>query len=291
MNLPTPIVSTEWLREHFGEPGLKIIDASWRLDGGANPARTAYDDTHIPGAVFFDIDTIADNASPLPHMAPSPQQFVKAVVALGLKSTDKLIIYDEVGLMSAARVWWTFLTMGHDAVAVLDGGLPKWITEGGVTTNKPETPAPGNYHARSRKKLIASAEDVRNAKDAIVLDARPADRFKGLAPEPRTGLRSGAMPEARNIPAADLLNDNKTMKSPDALIEIFAAAGFQTQPVITTCGSGVTAAVIALALTRLGHRDWRLYDGSWAEWGQESNDPEQFPVVATGPETVHDTKN
>ncbi len=276
-----PLVSTDWLKENLGRPDVKIIDASWRMPGGP-PACADYDARHIEGAVFFDIDAIADHSVALPHMLPPPAAFEAAAGALGLSHNDRLIIYDDQGLFSAARVWWTFQAMGHSAVAVLDGGLPKWRADGGsVTTDKPEiTTTP--YKADPRPHIVSDAKEIRAALSddkSVIVDARPAARFLGDAPEPRAGLRSGHMPGAHNLPFGDLLNDDGTMRAVDEITALLPGAGGDLkQAIITTCGSGVTAAVLSLALETIGHRRHSLYDGSWAQWGDEGNAERDFPV-------------
>jgi len=281
--LPTPLVSTNWLSENHG--AVKIIDASWRMPGTGN-ARDDYDKRHIPGAVFFDIDAVADSSTDLPHMLPSPDTFAAAVGAMGVSESDAIIVYDDAGVFSAPRVWWTFRAMGHDRVAVLNGGLKKWLAEGRPVTNELPSVAPATYTPSFNGDLVRSADDVRDALAGAapqIIDARSNDRFIGAAPEPRAGLRSGAMPGARNAPFDQLINAGGTLKAPDALRDIFEGAGVDlAAPAITTCGSGVTAAVLALALETLGHRQWSLYDGSWAEWGKEENDRSAFPVVSNG---------
>ncbi|MBB5519208.1 3-mercaptopyruvate sulfurtransferase [Amphiplicatus metriothermophilus] len=282
MDLPTPIVETNWLARHLGEPDLAVVDGSWRLPGQGH-AREDYEKRHIPGAAFFDIDAIADRATPLPHMLPAPADFARAMETLGISSDDRVVVYDDAGLFSAARVWWTFRAMGHDAVAVLNGGLPKWIAEGRVLTDAPTRPRSGAFRARLRPELVRDAAAVRAALAdgaTLVLDARPAGRFEGRDPEPRAGLRFGHMPGAKNLPAGEIVNSDGTIKPPEALAALFEARGaIPGRPVITSCGSGVTAAILSLALARLGREAHGLYDGSWAEWGAADNDPALFPVV------------
>ena len=284
-DLPYPLVSTAWLADHLDDPDVKIIDGSWRLPGGAEPARAAFLDAHIPGAVFFDLDAVADPDTDLPHMLPTATAFADAVGALGVSDSDRVIVYDEAGLFSAARVWWTFRAFGHAAVAVLDGGLPKWRAEGRPVESGAPAPRPAAYRvAASAPFAVADAAMVRRAIDAsdrIILDARPQPRFAGLAPEPRAGLRGGAMPGARSLPHTELLDDDGALKPPDALGEALASRGVdQNAPVVATCGSGVTAAVIVLALERLGWRGHALYDGAWAEWGRPDEAGERPVVVA-----------
>ncbi len=278
--LPTPLVSTDWLTENID--AIKLIDASWRMPG-AGVARDDYDRRHMPGAVFFDIDAVADKSTDLPHMLPAPDAFARAVGGMGVSNKDAVVVYDDQGLFSAPRVWWTFRAMGHEDVAVLDGGLKKWLAEGRDVTDAAPAIPPAEYKATLQADLVRDASRVRAAiKDGTrqMIDARSADRFAGAAPEPRAGLLPGAMPGARNTPFDTLLNDDGTMKAPDALKDVFAAVSVDLDaPAIATCGSGVTAAVIALALESLGHRQWSLYDGSWAEWGKEDHDRADFPIV------------
>ena len=277
----SPLVSTAWLADNLET--VKVIDASLRMPG-AGDAKADYERRHIPGAVFFNIDEIADQSSDLPHMLPPPDVFEDAVGAMGVSNQDTLIVYDDQGLFSAPRVWWTFRAMGHGPVAVLDGGLKKWLAEDRAVTDAPTNPAPTTYKASPRADLVVDASAVRSAlknDKTQVIDARARARFRGEAPEPRAGLLSGAMPGAKNAPFETLLNDNGALKPPDALRKILLDAGVNLEePAVATCGSGVTAAVVALALETLGHHQWSIYDGSWAEWGGEKNDRVAFPVVA-----------
>ncbi len=279
---PYPLASTEWLAVEIGAPDLKIIDASWRMPG-EQPAIVDHVKRRIDGAVFFDIDAVADKSTPLPHMLPPPDEFSRAVGALGVTERDRVIVYDDAGLFSAARVWWTFRAMGHERVSVLDGGLPKWMREGRPLASGGAAPRAVSYRARARP-IARTSDDIRKALEdgsTVILDARPAPRFSGEAKEPRPGLRSGHMPGAKSLPYSLLLTENGEMRPLHELAALFRGRGvhFDT-PVIASCGSGVTAAVIALALERLGHTNHAVYDGSWAEWGDQSNDPGRFPVVA-----------
>ncbi|GJL94581.1 MAG: sulfurtransferase [Hyphococcus sp.] len=286
-----PLVSASWLLENNGAPDLKLVDGSWRMPGQGH-AYSDYKKRHIPSAIFFDIDEISDQASDLPHMAPSPEQFEQQVGALGISDKDRVVIYDDQGMFSAARVWWTFRLMGHEQVAVLDGGLPHWQEKGGVLTDEKPSLSPTAYKASFKSKHVCNAATVLSvlkSGKAAVVDARPASRFAGEVDEPRAGLRKGAMPGAVNVPFGHLLREDKTMRSPEDIQKIFKAAGAQMdQPIITTCGSGVTAAILSLALETAGHHRHSLYDGSWSEWGQignnqagsnEASRAEQFPVV------------
>ncbi|KQR50544.1 3-mercaptopyruvate sulfurtransferase [Brevundimonas sp. Leaf168] len=269
----SPLISTTDLAARLAAPDLRIVDGSWHLDG--RDARADFEQTHIPGAVFFDLDAISDRGSPLPHMMPTPEAFGATVGALGLSVDDQIVVYDTAGLFSAARVWWMLKTMGATRVQVLDGGLPRWRDDGLPTVSGPSVADAKDFHAKITLDAVASLDDVRAAlaQDAQVVDARAAPRFKGAAPEPRAGVRIGHMPGARNLPYGRLLNDNGTMKRGAALAQAIADAGVDISlPVITTCGSGVTAAILTLGMAELG-RSSRLYDGSWAEWGARTDTP------------------
>ncbi|GIT87476.1 sulfurtransferase [Roseobacter sp. OBYS 0001] len=278
---PKTLVSTEWLAEHLKDPDLRILDASWYLPEAGRNARQEYDEGHIPGARFFDIDEISDSRSDLPHMAPRSEKFTSRMRALGVGDGHQVVVYDGAGLLSAPRVWWLFRLMGQQNVAVLDGGLPKWKAEGHEIEDMPPIVRDRHITVRFQNHLVRDVTQVSAAskiKDHAIVDARAGNRFRGEAPEPREGLRAGHIPGSRSLPYTTLLNDDKTMKSPEECRQIFEAAGVDLdKPIITSCGSGVTAAVLALALERMGHKHWSLYDGSWAEWGM-------FPTVpvATG---------
>jgi thiosulfate/3-mercaptopyruvate sulfurtransferase len=278
---PRTLVSTDWLAKHLKDPDMRILDASWYLPDAGRDARAEYEAAHIPGARFFDIDDISDNRSDLPHMAPPVEKFMSRMRAMGVGDGHQVVIYDGDGMLSAPRVWWLFRLMGQENVAVLDGGLPKWVAEGHPTEDMPPIARDRHMTVRFQNQLVRDVTQVAQAsklRDPQILDARAAARFRGEAPEPREGLRAGHIPGARNLPFGTLLNEDKTMKERAELRAAFEAAGIDLdRPVITTCGSGVTAAILALALERLGHHEWSLYDGSWAEWGA-------FPTVsvATG---------
>lgn len=268
---PKTLVSTQWLAAHLNDPDLRILDASWYLPSMGRNARAEYTAAHIPGARFFDIDDIADTRSSLPHMAPPPEKFISRLRAMGVGDGHQVVVYDGMGIFSAPRVWWTFRLMGKVDVAVLDGGLSKWLAEGRAVEDLPPVMRDRHMTASPQNHLIKDVTQVAHASKlglAEIIDARPAARFSGEAPEPRPGLRAGHIPGAKNLPFGQLLNPDGTMKHPEALRAAFAAAGVDlTRPAITTCGSGVTAAIVSLALERIGHRDHALYDGSWAEWG------------------------
>jgi thiosulfate/3-mercaptopyruvate sulfurtransferase len=266
---PKTLVSTDWLAAHLRDPDLRVIDASWYLPSMGRDAKAEYNAAHIPNARFFDIDEISDSRSSLPHMAPPPEKFMSRLRAMGVGDGHQVVIYDGAGIFSAPRVWWTFRLMGKVDVAVLDGGLPKWRAEGRELDDMPPMVRDRHMTTQRQNQLVKDVTQVAHASKlhlAEIIDARPAARFRGDAPEPRAGLRAGHIPNSKNLPYADLLNPDGTMKSLDALRAAFAGIDL-TKPAITTCGSGVTAAILSLALERLGHTNHALYDGSWAEWG------------------------
>ncbi|SNX72842.1 thiosulfate/3-mercaptopyruvate sulfurtransferase [Cereibacter ovatus] len=268
---PRTLVSTDWLAAHLRDPDLRIIDASWYLPAAGRDARAEYQAEHIPGARFFDIDEIADLRSALPHMAPPVEKFISRMRAMGIGDGHQVVVYDGAGILSAPRVWWTFRLMGKTDVAVLDGGLPKWKAEGHPLEDLPPITRDRHMTVQRQAGLVKDVTQVAHASklgEAEIIDARSEGRFKGVEPEPRPGLRGGHIPGSKNVPFQTLLNGDGTMKAPDALRAAFDAAGVDlAKPAITTCGSGVTAAVLSLALEILGHRNHALYDGSWAEWG------------------------
>lgn len=277
------LVSTGWLAAHLDSPDICILDASWHLPAAKRDAKAEFREGHIPGAQIFDIDEISDTANPFPHMLPSPEKFSSRMRKLGVGDGKRVICYDAAGLFSAARAWWMFKVFGHHEVAVLDGGLPKWKAEGRPLAEGPASvPQERHFMARVNTMLVRNMSDVAAALKsgmAQVADARSGTRFRGEEVEPRPGVRAGHMPGARNVHYASLLNADGTMKSPAEIAAVFAAAGVDVErPVISSCGSGVTAAILDLGLTLIGARDHAIYDGSWTEWGSHPANP-----VATGP--------
>ena len=278
-----PLVTTDWLAARLDDAKVKIIDASSKLPGVLPLPSDDYLAAHIPGAVFFDVNAIADPDDPLPHMYPDAAQFARDVAALGISSGDTVVAYDSGGWTAAPRAWWMFLSFGHPAVKVLDGGLKKWLREGRPTHSGKVTPKPGKFQASLDSSYVRSQQQlVENLKTHAeqVIDARPRPRFEGSVAEPRPGLRGGHIPGSRSVPYAELFDAGTgAMKPLEDLRKAFAGAGVDlTRPVVTSCGSGVSALVLTLALYRLGVRGSALYDGSWAEWGLPDG-----PPVATGP--------
>ncbi|MEO9212636.1 MAG: 3-mercaptopyruvate sulfurtransferase [Caulobacteraceae bacterium] len=271
---PGPLVSTAWLAARLDDPGLAVIDATWFMPGEGRDARAEHAGGHIPGAVFFGIDDIRDEASELPHMLAGAARFAAAARRLGVNDASRVVVYDSHGLFSAPRVWWNFRAMGHDQTFVLDGGLPRWRAEGRPQEAGWRSPSHGDFHAATVPALVADLEAVRAAvagHGQTIVDARPAGRFAGRDPEPRAGLRSGHMPGARNVPWSRLVRDG-ALDAPAALLSVFEAAGvIPGEPIVATCGSGVSAALAALALARVGAWDVAVYDGSWAEWGSRAD--------------------
>lgn len=270
-NDPKTLVSTDWLAAHLRDPDLRILDASYYLPDMQRNARAEYDAAHIPGARFFDIDDISDQRSDMPHMAPPPEKFMSRLRKLGVGDGHQIVVYDGAGMFSAPRVWWLFRLMGKTDVAVLDGGLPKWRAENRPTEDLPPVIRDRHMTVQRQAHRVKDVTQVASASklgDHEIIDARSPSRFRGESAEPRPGLRSGHIPNSKNLHYALLLNPDGTMKDLDALRAGFLSAGIDLdKPVITTCGSGVTAAILSLALERLGKRDHALYDGSWSEWG------------------------
>ena len=271
------IVTTEWLAKHLSDPDLRVVDGTWHMPHLKREPRAEFEAAHVPGAVFFDIDATADRTTTLPHMLPTAEQFGAAVGALGIGNGDRVVVYDVRGVVSAARVWWTFRAFGHDAIAVLDGGLRAWRAEGRPVESGPGRPTPRPFTARRRPELVRDVEAMRaniGTRAAQVLDARSAGEAAGTEPEPRAGLRGGHIPGSLNLPYETLYRPDGTLKPPDELRGIVTAAGIDLgRPVVTTCGSGVTASVLALALYLIGRHDVAVYDGSWSEWGSRSDTP------------------
>ena len=278
---PKTLVSTEWLHAHLKDPDLRILDGSYYLPQMGRDPRAEYDSAHVPNARFFDIDDVADHGSDLPHMVPPVEKFMSRMRAMGVGDGHQVVVYDGMGLFSAARVWWLFKLMGQNNIAVLDGGLPKWQAEGRPVEDLPPVIRDRHMTVRRQNHMVKDVTQVSAASklgDYEIIDARSPGRFRGEEPEPRAGLRPGHIPGSKNVCFKDLLNADQTMKNPVEIRQIFEAAGVDfNKPAITTCGSGVTAAVLSLGLERIGKTDHSLYDGSWSEWGM-------FPTVpvATG---------
>lgn len=275
---PDALVSTEWLADHLDAPDIRIVDGSFFLPAQKRDPKAEFANQHIPGAVFFDIDEIADTSNPLPHMMPTSEKFSSRVRKLGLGDGNKIIVYDTSPMTGACRVWWMFRAMGHKDVAVLDGGLPKWMAEGRTVTDDPTPPRERHFTARLDNTLVRSIDDVRGLLDSKreqVVDARAANRFRGEVPEPRAGLRSGHMPGALNLPYNDLLDSRTGTMLPAAELQArIKAAGIDPAKKVTaSCGSGVTACVVGLALYLTGAPEAAIYDGSWTEWGGREDTP------------------
>ena len=279
---PATLVSTEWLAAHLtgpqnGRSRVRVLDGTWHMPQLERDPRREFEEGHIPGAAFFDVDAIADRSTSLPHMLPSAAQFARQVGELGISNRDLVVVYDVRGVVSAARVWWTFRAMGHDRVVVLDGGFRKWKAEGRPIETGPSKVAPARFRAQLRRAIVRNLEQVRRnigTRREQVLDARSRGRFAGTEPEPRAGLRGGHIPGSLNLPYDALYQADGTMLPPEGLRQAFATAGVNpARPVATTCGSGITASVLALGLHLIGHRKVAVYDGSWTEWAGHPDTP------------------
>jgi thiosulfate/3-mercaptopyruvate sulfurtransferase len=271
------LVSTDWLAAHLTDPNVVVLDGSYYLANHKRDAQAEFLAGHIPGAQRFDIDAISDKGNPLPHMLPAPEQFAAQVGTLGVGDGMTIVLYDGIGLYGAARVWWTFRAFGSEAVRVLDGGMPKWKAENRpLETGPAGARAPKTFTPRFNRQMVASVDDVQKVlldKSAQVVDARAADRFRGDVPEPRAGLRGGHMPGSFNVPFGEVLKDGR-LAAPDTIASAFKDAGVDLdRPVVTSCGSGVTASILTFAIEALGKRPGRVYDGSWSEWGARADTP------------------
>ncbi|MFL6733448.1 MAG: sulfurtransferase [Sphingomicrobium sp.] len=266
------LVSTQWLADHLGEPNLSIVDTSWHMPTTGRSAESEFCEGHIPGALFLDIDEVADTSNPLPHMLPSAEAFAAAMERLGIGIGDRIVVYDNSPHHTAARGWFTFRHFGAQDVAILDGGLPKWLAEGRALETGRTAIRAAEFLGRERDDVVAKGELLDGP--TLILDARGSARFEGTEAEPRAGLASGHIPGSRNLPMARLYNEDGTFKSPDDLREVFADAGADpSQPFVAMCGSGVTACSIIFAAQLIGHDQGRLYDGSWSEWGADPSTP------------------
>ena len=271
------IVSTEWLADHLNDPAVAILDASWHMPDSGRNGRDEFDKSHIPGARHFDIDKVAEQDCDLPHMLPSAAEFSRHARKLGLTNHNMIVIYDTGGVRAAARAWWMFRTFSHDRVRILDGGMERWLREGRPTTHEATTIQQGHFTALRQPHHRATKEDVLNAIEtgsAQIIDARGIPRFRGDEDEPREGVRSGHMPSAKNLPYFRLFTDDGTFETASDVARHFLDAGVDFEkPIITTCGSGVTACILAFCLNMIGKEDVRVYDGSWVEWGSDHTLP------------------
>jgi thiosulfate/3-mercaptopyruvate sulfurtransferase len=273
------LVTTDWLADHLGDPGIRVVDGSMYLPGSGRDAAAEFARSHVPGAVFFDVEASSDARSPLPHMLPPPARFAERMTALGLRDSDDIVVYDGSGAnLSAARVWWMFRVFGHDRVAVLDGGFGKWIREGRPVESGTLAPKPGGFTARPpADEALRDLEQVRAlvpSGEAQIVDMRSAGRFAATEPEPRPGLRGGHIPGSLNLPYNELVAEDGTLLPPDAVRRRIVAAGIDpARPVVATCGSGVSACTLVHALHLLGHDRVALYDGAWSEWGGRADTP------------------
>lgn len=269
-------IDADWLEKRLGTPGFSIVDASWYLPAQKRDAKAEYEAAHIPGAIFFDQDAVVAPDSKLPHTLPDPATFARHAGSMGISADDTIVVYDGPGMFSAPRVWWMFRVMGVFQVYVLDGGFDRWKADGRPVTSKPTKVAPNVFHVDFDASRVASLDEMKKVVetgDSQIADARSPGRFTGEEPEPRAGVRSGHMPGAKSLPASTLSKDGKLLP-PEELKKRFEKAGIDlSKPVVTSCGSGITAAVITLALETLGHSANRLYDGSWTEWGGRSDTP------------------
>jgi thiosulfate/3-mercaptopyruvate sulfurtransferase len=276
-------VTTEWLAEHLNDPGLSVVDASWYLPTQQRNGKAEYDAGHIPRAVFFDQDVVVEPGSALPHTLPSPRVFSTFASSMGISADDTIVVYDGPGLYSAPRVWWMFRVMGARKVFLLEGGIDRWKAEGRHVTRTPTKIAPSYFDVDFDRGKVASFDEMMRIVaegSAQVVDARPAGRFAGSEPEPRKGIRSGHMPGARSLPGVELSRDGKLLPF-NELRRKFEEAGVDLEkPIVTSCGSGVVAAVASLALETLGHRNHKLYDGSWTEWGGRDDTPVETGTAA-----------
>lgn len=275
--MPDALVSTDWLQTHLAAPDVRVVDATWFLPGIERDPRAEYAASHIPGAVFFDLDAVCEPKGLHPHTVPSAAKFSSRVRKLGLGDGNRIVVYDGNRFFASARVWWMFRFMGHDDVMVLDGGLEKWRTEGRPLTDEPTRPRERHFTARQNTLLLRELDQMRAnvaAKREQVVDARSAGRFHAREPEPRPGLRSGHIPGAKNLHYAQLVAEDGSLRPVGELRQLLAGAGIDLdEPITTTCGSGVSAALINLALFELGERNAALYDGSWSEWGAQADTP------------------